>query len=504
MITAVEKTYKLYQEKMQELADVNHAISVLNWDQETYLPQKGASLRAQQISTLTKIAHQLATSEELGDLLHQLSEQENLNEWERRNVTESLSAYQKKQKYNTEFVVRLSKVTSECYQSWLKARTASDFSIFQPALEEMIQLKREECELLGYDEHPYDALLDQFEPGEKTSNLLPLFKDVHQQLVDFVKEISDRSQVEDQWMYKYYPKDKQWQFGLEVLEQMGYDFKAGRQDVSAHPFTTSFGSNDVRVTTRIDEYNLYEMIWSCIHEGGHALYEQGLKQEDYGLPTGNYLSLGIHESQSRLWENNVGRSLPFWKANYKRLQEAFPENLQTVDLEKFYKTVNIVKPSLIRTNADELTYHFHILIRFLIEKELIEGSIKVKDIPQIWNQKYKEYLNIDVPSDKEGCLQDIHWSHGSLGYFPTYSLGSFYAAQFYQQAEKEIPDLEYQITNGNMRPLLQWLRTKIHQYGKFYTAEDLCIAITGEKLTFQYFMDYAKKKYGYIYGLKTK
>ncbi len=504
MITAVEKRYEKYQAKMQELADVNYAISVLNWDQETYLPQKGAASRAQQISTLTKISHQLATSEELGDLLHELSEKSDLNEWERRNVAESLNEYQKKQKYTTDFVVRLSQVTSQCYQSWLKARAASDFSIFSPAFEEMVGLKREECELLGYEEHPYDALLDQFEPGEKTSNLLELFHDVHKQLVDFVKEISARPQVNDEWMYKFYNKEKQWQYGIDILEQMGYDFKAGRQDVSAHPFTTSFGSNDVRVTTRIDEYNLYEMIWSCIHEGGHALYEQGLKQEDYGLPTGNYLSLGIHESQSRLWENNVGRSQAYWKANYKRLQENFPENLGEVNLESFYKAVNIVKPSLIRTNADELTYHFHILIRFLIEKELIEGSIKVKDIPAIWNQKYKEYLDIDVPSDKEGCLQDIHWSHGSLGYFPTYSLGSFYAAQFYQQAQKEISDLEYQITNGNMRPLLQWLRTKIHQYGRFYTAEDLCIAVTGEKLTFRYFMEYAKEKYGYIYGLKKK
>jgi carboxypeptidase Taq len=282
---------------------------------------------------------------------------------------------------------------------------------------------------------------------------------------------------------------------------MGYDFESGRQDESSHPFTTNFSPEDVRVTTRINVNDINEMIWSCIHEGGHALYEQGLPSEEYGLPSSEYVSLGIHESQSRLWENNVGRSLLYWKANYPKLQNAFPENLKSVNTEDFYKAMNIVKPSLIRTSADELTYHFHVLIRFEIEKALIEGLIEVNELPAYWNQKYKEYLGIEVPNDSSGVLQDIHWSHGSFGYFPTYSLGSFYAAQFFAQAKKEITGLEAEIEKGNMKPLLDWLREKVHRHGKYYSAEELCIAISGEKLNFKYFMDYATKKYTKLYDL---
>jgi carboxypeptidase Taq len=238
-----------------------------------------------------------------------------------------------------------------------------------------------------------------------------------------------------------------------------------------------------------------------VHEGGHALYEQGLPNSEYGLPSGEYISLGIHESQSRLWENNVGRSLAYWKFNYPKIQSLFPENLKNVSVEDFYKAMNIVKPSLIRTSADELTYHFHVMIRFEIEKALIEGTIEVKDLPSAWNKKYKDYLGIDVPSDQKGVLQDIHWSHGSFGYFPTYSLGSFYAAQFFAKACKDIPDLEKEIEKGNLASLLEWLRQHVHQYGKFYSAEELCIKLTGEKLNFKFFMEYAQKKYALLYAI---
>lgn len=304
-------------------------------------------------------------------------------------------------------------------------------------------------------------------------------------------------------MTGYYNKDKQWQYGLAVLKQMGYDFDAGRQDISSHPFTVNFNAQDVRVTTRIDENNFSDMLWSCIHEGGHALYEQGLLPENYGLPAGEAISLGIHESQSRLWENNVGRSLTYWKVHYPKLQTIFPENLKNVSVGAFYKAMNQVKPSLIRTNADELTYHTHIMIRFEIEKLLIEGTLKVKDLPEYWNTKYKEYLGVNVTDDAHGVLQDIHWSHGGFGYFPTYSLGSFYAAQFYTQATKDIPTLETEIEKGNTLPLLNWLRSKVHKHGKYYTAEELCINITGEKLNFNHFMNYANKKYAGIYELST-
>jgi len=496
----MNKQYQKYFKTLQKATDIGNAIAVLGWDQETQLPAKGAQHRAQQIATLSGIAHEIGVSQELGDLLHQLSEDSSLSAKQAKNIELSLEDYKKTQKFSTDFVVKMSEATSNSFQAWIKAREANDYAIFRPALERMIDLKREECEIIGYADHPYDALLDKYEPKEKTKDLNILFTDVRRQLVDFVKEISEKPQVEDKWMYNHYDKDKQWKYGVDVLKQMGYDFEAGRQDVSAHPFTTSFSPLDVRVTTRITENNFHEMLWSCIHEGGHALYEQGLSVADYGLPTSETISLGIHESQSRLWENNVGRGLPFWKANYGALQQTFPQNLENVSLQDFYKSMNLVKPSLIRTNADELTYHFHILVRFEIEKALIEGSIEVKDLDSFWVEKYKEYLGIDVPSDREGILQDIHWSHGSLGYFPTYSLGSFYAAQFYAQANKDLPNLEDEIAAGNMMPMLEWLRTNVHQHGRLYTAEELCKNITGEKLNFQYFMDYAKAKYGGIYG----
>ncbi len=493
--------YSSYQSMLRKIADIQYASAVLNWDQETYMPSKGATFRAQQLSTLAGIGHELATSKELGKLLHLLSTDNSLSEKEKRNIKQSLKTFNENKKYTTEFVQELSKTISETFQAWHKAKADNNFAVYAPHLEKLVTLKREESKLLGDFAHPYDALLNQFEPGLKTADLEVLFTDVREQLVTFVKKIAAKPQNNDAFMYLYYDREMQWDLGLNLLKQMGFDFESGRQDASSHPFTTNFSPEDVRITTRINEQDINEMIWSCIHEGGHALYEQGLPSEEYGMPSSEYISLGIHESQSRLWENNVGRSLQYWKANYPKLQDAFPENLKSVSVQSFYKAMNIVKPSLIRTSADELTYHFHVLIRFEIEKALIEGLIEVKDLPSYWNLKYKEYLGIEVPDDSSGVLQDIHWSHGSFGYFPTYSLGSFYAAQFWVQAKKEIEELENEIEKGNMKPLLDWLREKVHRHGKFYSAEELCIEITGEKLNFKYFMDYASIKYSKLYDL---
>ena len=495
--------YQIYQSLLRKLADVQYSIGVLNWDQETYMPPKGAATRAQQISTLSGIAHSMSTSTELGSVLDRLENNSTLTDKEKRNVYQSLRAYRLNQKYPQSFVEEMSMCVSATFQAWQKAKQENDFSSYAPQLEKLVKLKRRECEIAGYTGHPYDALLDQFEPGSKTADLTVLFEDVRAQLVDFVKGLAARPQNNDDFMFLEYDKTKQWDFGLELLRQMGYDFGAGRQDLSGHPFTTNFGPSDVRVTTRVSENNLNEMIWSCIHEGGHALYEQGLPEEEYGMPSGEYLSLGIHESQSRLWENNVGRGLSYWKCNLPRLKEIFPENLKNVRPEQFFKAINKVQPSLIRTNADELTYHFHILIRFEIEKALIEGSVEVKDLPELWNSKYREYLGLEVPSDSKGVLQDIHWSHGSFGYFPTYSLGSFYAAQFYHFASLEIPGLEMEIEKGNLKPLLSWLRSRVHAFGKLYSAEELCIRISGKKLDFRFFMDYARKKYNALYDLSN-
>ena len=495
------KTYNDYKTHVKKIADVNLSAAVLHWDQEVNMPSMGAAFRAQQLATLSEISHGFSVDADYGKLLEELDVNRNLLKDERRNIELSLKAFRKSQKYTAEFVKNQSISISEAFQAWNKAKKENDFSIFQPKLEKLVKLKREECELIGYSEHPYDALIDQYEPDTKTSDIEKVFEDVKEKLVPFVKKLMNQKQNEDTFMYQDFDQKKQWDFGIDLLKQMGYNFEAGRQDLSSHPFSIHFSPHDVRVTTRIDKDNLNEMIWSCIHEGGHALYEQGLLKENYGLPLGNAISLGIHESQSRLWENNVGRCLPYWEANYKLLQSYFPNQLKNINVSEFYQAMNVVKPSLIRTNADELTYHLHILIRFEIEKALIEGSVEVKDLPQIWNEKYKEHLNIEVFSDREGVLQDIHWSHGSFGYFPTYSLGSFYATQFYQQAKKEIVYLESFISKGNMQPLLDWLRTNIHCHGKKYSAQDLCEKVTGEKLNFDYFLSYVRKKYQSLYNL---
>ena len=493
--------YEKYKAHVRKITDINLTAGVLHWDQEVNMPPKGAAFRAQQLATLSEISHIFSVDSDYGKLLEELYIDCSLSENEIRNVELSLKGFRKSQKYTADFVKNHSISVSEAFVAWDKAKKENDFSIFLPKLEKLVMLKKEECELLGYTEHPYDALLDQYEPDTKTSDIEKVFEDVKEKLVPFVKELMAQKQNEDVFMYQYFEQQKQWDFGIDLLKQLGYDFDAGRQDLSSHPFSIHFSPQDARVTTRIDENNLNEMIWSCIHEGGHALYEQGLLKENYGLPLGEAISLGIHESQSRLWENNVGRSLPYWRANFNLLKSYFPEQLKEVDAEQFYQAINVVKPSLIRTNADELTYHLHVMIRFEIEKALIDGSIKVKDLPQIWNTKYKEYLNIDVPSDSQGVLQDIHWSHGSFGYFPTYSLGSFYATQFYNQAKKEIIDLEQEIEQGNMQPLLAWLRTNIHKYGKKYSAQNLCRKITGEKLNFEHFLTYAKTKYTQLYKM---
>jgi carboxypeptidase Taq len=283
---------------------------------------------------------------------------------------------------------------------------------------------------------------------------------------------------------------------------MGYDFEAGRQDLSEHPFTTSFAPTDVRVTTRVDENNYASLLWSTIHEGGHALYEQGLPEDQYGLPLGAAASLSIHESQSRFWENCIGRGTDAWEYFYPILQRYFPEQLSDASMRDFFKAANKVEPSLIRTEADEVTYHFHVMIRYEIEKQILEGKIATKDLPEAWNDLYSKYLGVRPTDYKTGILQDVHWSHGSFGYFPTYTLGSFYAAQFYAQTLKEIPALKEQVRTGNMAPLLQWLRAKIHVHGRRYTSEELCALVTGEKLNTRYFMDYIQQKYDGIYGLK--
>ena len=496
------KNYNVYRDTMQKAADVNFASAVLGWDQEVYMPPKSAPYRGRQLATLAAIAHDMLTDEKHGTILQELNADEGLNDAELANVRLSLYDYEKNKKLPSAFVEELSTQASECFNAWLEARKQNDFSIFAPSLAKMIALKKKQAELYGYEGHPYDALLNDYERGITVAALDPVFEGIKKDLPVLLDKIKSVPQVSNDSLHQFFQVQKQWDFSLEVLKQMGYDFEAGRQDYSEHPFTTSFSATDVRVTTRADENNFASMLWSCIHEGGHGLYEQGLPEEEYGLPLGEAASLGIHESQSRLWENCIGRGYDFWEGFYPKLKNYFKSQLGKVSLEDFYKAMNKVAPSLIRTEADEVTYHFHVLIRYEIEKQLICGDIDVNSIPALWNSMYEKYLGVTPPDDKSGVLQDVHWAHGSFGYFPTYTLGSFYAAQLFEQVQKDIPFLLTMVADGEFGNLLKWLREKVHIHGRRYTSEELCTRITGRGLDASSFMRYITKKYTRVYGLK--
>ena len=430
-----------------------------------------------------------------------LLSQDGLTPNEKKNIGLSWEDYSKQKKYSSAFVRTLSETASSCFHSWMEARKKNSFSIFEQDLEKMVGLKKQESDILGYVSHPYNALLNEYEKGCTVSLLDSIFTGLLPQLKSLLDAILAKKQVDDSFLRQYFAKQEQWNFGLDLIRKLGFDFDAGRQDISEHPFTTSFNIHDVRITTRIDEHNFGSMTWSCIHETGHALYEQGLPESEYGLPSGEFASLGVHESQSRLWENNIGRSLGFWTFHYPGLQSRFPEALGNIGLDPFYKGINKVQPSFIRTEADELTYHFHVMIRYELEKALIEGSLKPHDIPAYWNEQYRNYLGVEVKEDRLGCLQDVHWSHGSFGYFPTYSLGSFYAAQLFDAACRDLPELKNSILKGDTSSMLEWLRQRVYKFGRLLTSEEICTKATGEPLKIQYFMNYLLAKYKNIYDI---
>jgi carboxypeptidase Taq len=412
----------------------------------------------------------------------------------------SLYDFTKSKKLSSGFVRQMSETVNKSFHAWIQARKDNSFAGFENPLDDLIELKKQEADMLGYEYHPYNALMNDYDKGLTVAIVDKVFADLKPPLSALLGTIKNKTQIDDSFLQQHFDKDAQWKLGIDILKQMHFDFEAGRQDISEHPFTINFNNNDVRVTTRVDENDFSNMLWSCIHEGGHALYEQGLPTEEYGLPLSEYCSLSIHESQSRLWENNIGRGLSFWQHNMPLLKKYFPQQFSHVSIEQFYKGINKVQPSLIRTEADELTYHFHVMIRYDIEKMLIEGSIKTSDIPAYWNEHYKKYLGIQVPDDKQGCLQDVHWSHGSFGYFATYSLGSLYAAQLYAAFSSQNPSFEKELALGNSSDLLQWLRQQIHRHGRYYTSGELCSRATGETLNSSHFLKYVAKKYNDIYS----
>jgi len=486
---------------MQKVAHLRYASAVLQWDQETYMPVKGAGYRGQQIALLSSLSHQYFTSAKMERLLRALLEDESLSFIQKRNVKQSFHDFERLKKLPVSFVKKLSETVNASFHAWIAARKKNDFLIFEPLLSKIARLKIEEAEYIGYQDNRYDALLQEFDQSLDVATINKVFGDLQPALKSLVHNIYRKPIPADSFMRQHFSKEKQWEWGLELLRNMHFNFESGRQDLSEHPFTTNFSAEDVRVTTRINEQDLASMAWSCIHEGGHALYEQGLPAGDYGLPSGEYCSLSIHESQSRLWENCLGRSKPYWEFHFPKLQQIFPEQLRDIDTDEFYRAINKVQPSLIRTEADELTYHFHVMIRYELEKKIINNEISVKDIPAYWNELYLKNIGITPPDDLTGCLQDVHWSHGSFGYFATYSIGSLYAAQFFQKIEEATRGLDAQLGLGNSLPVWHWLQENIYAWGKIYNAEELCEKATGEKLNSRYFLDYAKKKYGEIYKL---
>lgn len=498
--SSTRQLYDDYLTRMRKVADLRYSSALLQWDQETYLPVKGAAIRGQQIATLSEISHELFTAPAFGDLLAELNQRSDLGKAERRNIELSLYDYVKNQKLPTEFVREMTETVNRSFHSWIEARRQNNFSLFAPELHKLVQLKKQEASLLGYIENPYDAFLNDHDKGTTTKLLDKIFDEIRNPLLDILTGIMRQPQVKDDFLTQHYPKQQQWDFGMEILKDLGYDLEAGRQDISEHPFSINFNSQDVRITTRIDENDLSNMTWSCIHELGHALYEQGLPAEMYGLPLGEAASYSIHESQSRLWENHVGRSLAFWKKYLPLAQKYFPEQLGKVSAEEFYAGANKVQPSFIRTEADEVTYHFHVMIRYELEKNLFEGGLQTNDIPAFWNEQYRKYMDVKVPDDKTGCLQDVHWSHGSFGYFPTYSLGSFYAAQFYQFGMKSLAGQGVKDDAPDYGAILNWLRQQVHQYGRMYTSEELCTQVTASGLDINYFIGYLLDKYRKIYN----
>ena len=494
--------------RLLEIRRIQSAASVLSWDQETYMPAGGGAARAEQIATLEGLAHERLVSPEVETLLtgwiDPVSGQaaEGWDEPSRSLLRETWRDFSRAKKLPSKFVIQLSRECSLAQQAWVAAREESRFSKFLPSLKTIIRLKREEADYLGYRESPYNALLDTYEPGATIAQLTPLLTELRERLVPLLKKVqSSGVTIDDSCLHQSFDQAKQIEFGRLVLVAMGYEFERGRLDLSAHPFTTSFHPTDVRVTTRVFEKDLPSCLFSCIHEGGHGLYDQGLDPRYYGSPLGESVSLGFHESQSRLWENCVGRSRAFWQCFYPILQHTFPHQLATVPLDHFYAAINRATPSLIRVEADELTYNLHIMLRVEIEQALIENRVQPDDLPEIWNEKMQSYLGIVPARDAEGVLQDVHWSMGAFGYFPTYTLGNLYSVQFFEQAKLELPQLEEDIAGGQLVPLRRWLEQKIHRWGRMFTPDHLSRRVTGSGVNPEPFLRYLERKYGELYRL---
>jgi carboxypeptidase Taq len=496
------QAYDSLLQRSREIALINSTASALAWDQETYLPPKAGAYRAEQLGHFAGLAHRLATADEVGGWIAACEANPppcadpeecalraaNVREWRRD--------YDRATKLPQRLVEEFARTTSLAREAWATARAASDFSAFAPWLEKIIGLVREQAEAWGYESCAYDALLEGFEPGARVANLAPVFADLQRQLTPLLPALRKITAAADPArLGSDYPRAGQERLNHRVAEAMGFDFEAGRIDRTVHPFCTEMGPHDCRMTTRYDERDFTSSLFGVMHEAGHGLYTQGLRAEAYGTPMGSFLSLGIHESQSRLWENQVGRSREFWRHWYPQARAEFP-GLENLPMEEFWLLVNRVEPSLIRVEADEATYNLHIILRFELEQRLVSGDLAVADLPAAWNARFEEIFALPVPDDRRGCLQDTHWALGLIGYFPTYTLGTLNAAQLYQAALQRVPGLADEIAQARYGGLLGWLRESIHRHGRRYSPDELMRRATGEGTSARYFLDYLRAKYG--------
>ncbi len=495
---------KELKEILGEVADINSAASLLGWDQQTYMPPAGGEARGQQLATLGKISHEKFTSEKVGQLLADLKSEyagEGPDSDDAALLRVTARDYDKATRVPPEFVAEVAIVTTKAFEAWVEARSKSDFSIFRPHLEKVVELTRKYISFFPPADHPYDTLLNDYEPGMKTADVKAIFDALRPKQVELLKKIAQRPKINDSFLKKKLAEKKLWDFGVEVATHFGYDWNRGRQDKVPHPFETSFSVNDVRITTRYEADNPIAMLFSTMHESGHAMYEQGVNIKYERTPLAHGTSLAIHESQSRMWENLVGRSLPFWEYFYPRLKKVFPAQLEGIGLKNFYKAINKVEPSFIRVNADEATYNLHIMLRLELEIAMVEGKVKIKDLPELWNSKMMEYLGITPENDAIGVLQDVHWSYGSIGYFSTYALGNLVSAQLWEKINKDLRGLDDEFRQGKFESLLGWLREHIHQYGHKYDPQDMVMRVTGSKISPEPYVRYLTAKYSDIYGL---
>ncbi len=494
--------YARLMDRVRDIGRFRAIEALLEWDQETYMPPGGVKARAEQIALIAGVAHERMVADETKALLEEAAAHDE-DYVAVTNLRETRRTFDRASKVPTELVKEIAHTSAMAKEAWVKARKDSDFPTFAPLLGKMVDLKKQLADHVGYETEPYDALMDEFEPGARAADIDELFATLRDQTVALLRKIQAASDKPDAAILtRHYPQAQQEVLSRQMATALNFDFDSGRGDVTVHPFCTTIGGcDDVRITTRYLEDFLPAAMFGTMHETGHGLYEQGLPVEHRFTPMGDCISLGIHESQSRMWENMVGRSRGFWEHHYAGVQVMFPDALGDVSLDAFYRAINTVAPSFIRVEADELTYNLHIALRFEIERGIFTGKLKIEDIPAAWSEAFDRFLGVTPDNDAEGCLQDIHWSMGIFGYFPTYALGNLYAAQFFGQAEKDIPDLANRIRANDHKPLLAWLREHIHQHGMRYRAGELVEKVTGKPLSIEPFMGYVTAKFSEVYGL---